>query len=117
MKFELFCKQIIYFLLMFRFNNITGQFPAIYLTSWKGRTVPENVPTTTRSIQSNIFDQRLSSIQEYEHVSRRPDVMISRSIYFVFLFRTTMKNLSKMLNQKYSMYIQILPMKLAIVYR
>ncbi|CAF4380253.1 unnamed protein product, partial [Adineta steineri] len=45
-----------------KFNGITGQFPAVYLTSCKGRIIPENATKDT----SNQFIRRLSSLNNYE---------------------------------------------------
>ncbi|CAF3754875.1 unnamed protein product [Rotaria sordida] len=48
------------------FNNMTGQFPAIFLTSCKGRIIPVNVTKEESNIPSNTLNHRLSSLNNYE---------------------------------------------------
>ncbi|CAF1101687.1 unnamed protein product [Adineta ricciae] len=45
-----------------KFHDRTGQFPAVYLTSCKGRIIPETIPST----ESTTVLQRLSSLKNYE---------------------------------------------------
>ncbi|CAF3328566.1 unnamed protein product [Rotaria socialis] len=49
------------------FKNQTGQFPAIYLTSCKGRAVPTRTTEVEPNISPNGLNQRLSSLNSYEH--------------------------------------------------
>ncbi|CAM4781244.1 unnamed protein product [Rotaria magnacalcarata] len=49
------------------FKNLTGQFPAIYLTSCKGRAVPTRTTKVEPNISPNELNQRLSSLNSYEH--------------------------------------------------
>ncbi len=50
-----------------RFNKSAGQFPAVYLTSCRGRRLPEDVNQVSTSL-SNTLMRRLSSVNDYEKV-------------------------------------------------
>lgn len=63
----LFCitnRKLFFFI---RFNNTAGQFPAVYLTSCKGRRLPENVKEASAS-SSDTLMRRLSYVNDYERV-------------------------------------------------
>jgi hypothetical protein len=62
-----YCSFILILFLLFRFNNKTGQFPAVYLTSCKGRILPENI-NEGPTIASNKLIRRLSCLNDYEQV-------------------------------------------------
>ncbi|CAF3414947.1 unnamed protein product [Rotaria sp. Silwood1] len=48
------------------FNNMTGQFPAVFLTSCKGRIIPANITKEESSVPPKELSHRLSNLNNYE---------------------------------------------------
>ncbi|CAF2405924.1 unnamed protein product [Rotaria sp. Silwood2] len=67
------------------FNNMTGQFPAVFLTSCKGRIIPANITKEESTIPSNTLSHRLSSLNSYEQDDHdeNPNINNEPEIFYV----------------------------------